>query len=67
MITPEEAADYEIRTSLWAPYCNWEWAQTLMAWYYAGKVNRRFARWYRRERRMKFLRAILASEWNKKS
>lgn len=66
MITPQEALDYEVRTSLWAPYCRLKWAQYIMSAYYAAKVNRRIGRFAKRDRRLKILRAVMASGWTPK-
>ena len=42
-----EVLDYEIRSSWWAPWISYKWAQNLAASYYSYKVSRKFNRYKR--------------------
>jgi hypothetical protein len=42
-----QATDYEIRSSWWAQWLSWHWAQNLAGSYFAWKVKRKHGRYYR--------------------
>lgn len=46
-MTPSKSdlLDYEIRSSWWACWVSWPWAQALAGKYFAWKVNRKCGRW----------------------
>jgi hypothetical protein len=44
-LTNHEILYYEVMTSWWAGWAGWEPLQTLVARYYAGKVNRKYPRY----------------------
>jgi len=39
--------DYELRSSLWASWIGWDWAQNISAKYFVWKVLRKYARYKR--------------------
>lgn len=46
--------NYEVRSSWWACYISWEWAQKLSSSYFAWKVSRKYAR-YKESQLRKYL------------
>lgn len=44
-VTIREILDYEIMASWWTQFISWEWAQNIVAKYFAWKVQRKYGRY----------------------
>ena len=53
-MTPQELLKYELPS--WTELCSVKWIQSVLAWYYAKKVNRKWYRYQKRLTREKYLR-----------
>lgn len=56
-MTPIELLKYELPS--WTELCSIKWIQSIIAWYYSKKVNRKFKRYQKRLAREKFFTELL--------
>ena len=47
LIPMHEFLEYEIRSSWWASWIGWNWLQQLGGTYFAYKVSKKYARYYK--------------------
>ena len=57
-MTPEKLIEYEL--SSFAEYVSISWMQTIIGWWYAQKVNRKWARYVVRQARKEYLLKALS-------